>query len=179
MRNKRRLYVGIHFRYELSIGEHRRRLGYAAFHWGIIVEPKVSCRRDSYAFDVTNGVNVDPSTMTDLNPNQVWYRRSKLDVDPRNSTHLLGKIMIGKVPNHHGYSHIEAHLRSIPLPERGAVPEQNCVTWLISAIRALQGAGLAEQFDLNSSMVYAIKFADMRMAKGGLAKYANYTTRPV
>lgn len=119
MSNTRHVYVGIYFRDEFSIGDNRRRLGYAAFHWGIIMQPKVLCGPCSYAFDVSNGVRLDPNTMTDLNPNRAWYFRSRPNVNPNNSTHLLGGIMIGQVPDDTGYSELEARLRSISGTERG------------------------------------------------------------
>lgn len=177
MRNKRRVFVSIHYRGALSLGENRQRLGYAAYHWGILILPKVYEERDCYSFDVSDAARPDPETRIDYNPNHDWIFRS----NPTVSGNLLGLIMIGKLPNETDISEIRTLLKSIPLPQKNTTPEQNCVTWAISAIQALQGNGFSEQFDINKFMESGIEFADATLAdKSGtpatIAK-RNYTTR--
>lgn len=88
--------------------------------------------------------------------------------------------MIGKLPNGIDSSEVETRLRSLPTPQKDAVPEQNCVTWVISAIRSLQDTGLAEQFNLDEFMAYAIGYADKRMDDIATAEdVVNYTSRPM
>jgi hypothetical protein len=108
------------------------------------------------------------------------FFRVTTKVDPKLSAHLLGMVMIGKLPNEVDSSEVETRLRSLPTPQKNAIPEQNCVTWVISAIRTLQDAGLAEQFNLDEFMAYAIGYADQRMDNPAGAKdIVNYTSRPM
>ncbi|OBT73508.1 hypothetical protein VF21_07235 [Pseudogymnoascus sp. 05NY08] len=178
MSNKRRVFVSIHYRGALSLGESRQQLGYAAYHWGILISPKVHKEPDCYTFDVSDAARPDPETRVDINPNHEWIFRS----NPAVSGSLLGLIMIGKVPNGVEISEIRTRLQSIPVPQKNAMPEENCVTWAMAAIRILQENGFAEQFEINKFMDAGIKFADATLAdKSGTATVAkmNYTTRKI
>ncbi|KFZ14652.1 hypothetical protein V502_05965 [Pseudogymnoascus sp. VKM F-4520 (FW-2644)] len=177
MSNKRRVFVSIHYRGGLSLGANRQRLGYAAYHWGILISPKVYKESDCYAFDVSDAARPDPETRVDHNPNHEWGFRS----NPTVSGSLLGLIMTGKIPNGVEISEIRTLLQSIPVPQKDAIPEQNCVTWVMSAIQTLQSSGFAEQFEINKFMDAGIEFADATLAdkSGSPATVAkmNYTTR--
>lgn len=177
MGNKRRVFVSLHYRGGLSLGENRQRLSYAAYHWGIIIAPKVYKEGDCYTFDVSDAARPDPETRIDLNPNHEWGFRS----NPTVSGSLLGLIMIGKIPNGVEISEIQTRLQSIPVPQKNAIPEQNCVTWAMSAIQTLQDTGFAEQFEINKFMDAGIEFGDATLAdkSGAPATVAkmNYTTR--
>lgn len=145
MSNKRQVFVSIHYRGGLSLGESRQRLGYASYHWGILISPKVYKERECYTFDVSDAARPDPETRVDLNPNHEWVFRS----NPAVSGSLLCLIMIGKIPNDIDISEIRTRLQSIPVPQKNSIPEQNCVTWAMSAIQTLQSRGFAEQFEIN------------------------------
>ncbi|KFY66079.1 hypothetical protein V496_02221 [Pseudogymnoascus sp. VKM F-4515 (FW-2607)] len=176
MNNNRRVFVSIYHRGGLSLGENRQRLGYSAYHWGIVISPKVYKEQDCYIFDLSDAARPDPETRVDHNPNHEWIFRS----NPTVSGSLLGLIMIGKISNGVEISEIWTRLQSIPVPQRNAIPEQNCVTWVMSAIQALQGSGFAEQFDINKFMDTGIEFANATLSdKGGTPTVAktNYTTR--
>jgi uncharacterized protein DUF6914 len=170
--NKRRIFISMYFRDEFSIGQYRN-----SYHWGILIRPKYPSGHDTHAFDITNGVRLDGKTMTDLNPNRDWYFRLNEHVNPANNTHILGGIMVGKVPHEVTISQIEDILRPVPLPVKGAVPQETCATWVKAAIRALQEAELVEKFDVDGFMAHAQDFANKRMAKGGPPEYINYTAR--
>ncbi|KAJ5799107.1 uncharacterized protein N7518_001175 [Penicillium psychrosexuale] len=71
--------------------------------------------------------------------------------------------MIGKVPNEVTYAQIYNLLEAIPLPQKGAIPEQNCVTWTRAAIHKLRESGLVEQFDLDQFMDESIAYVDQRL----------------
>lgn len=71
----------IHHRDELSLGSNRTRLGYAAYHWGILTQPKKPKGSDSNACDISNGTRPDPMTRQDLNPNYDWQFWPNLRVD--------------------------------------------------------------------------------------------------
>ncbi|KAJ5458912.1 hypothetical protein N7530_010856 [Penicillium desertorum] len=177
MRNKRRVFLSLHHRNSLSLGGNRQRCGYAAYHWGIFISPKSPSRPDCYAFDVSNGVVLDPVHRVNLNEEGNWHFREKVNNPDQDS--LLGRVMIGKVPHEVTYAQIRDLLESIPLPQKDALPEQNCVTWTRAAIRKLRENGLAEQFDLDRFMDESLAFADQRLHTGSTPTSINYTTRPM
>lgn len=164
MSNKRRIVVTVHHRDELSLGENRLRLGHSAFHWGILVMPKTSRGKDCSAYDVSDGSGMDADTGQMRNTALDWEFRPKRLIDPLRSGRLLGRIIIGKIPNDVPVSAIEALLKDIPLPDKNANPRQSCVTWTLDAILALQGAGLARNFDLGPFHTWALEFADRSLA---------------
>jgi hypothetical protein len=86
--------------------------------------------------------------------------------------------MIGKVPNNVADAEIEAILRAVPLPVKNMTPEQNCVTWILAAIPALQQHGLAEVFDVNQFLASALQHAHSWLENPGHNKFHNYTDRP-
>lgn len=177
MSNKRRIIISIHHRDQFSLGEHRTRLGHAAYHWGILIQPKNPKGSDSDAYDVTDAAIVDPLTRQNLNPNHDWHFRPKVGVNPHNSGRLLGRVMIGKMPNNVTNADIEHILRSVPLPVKNASPEQNCVTWTLAAIQALQQYGLAEAFDKDQFMLQALQCADRWAQNPNPQNFYNYTDR--
>jgi hypothetical protein len=180
MSNKRRVFLTIHHRNELSLGENRRKLRHGAYHWGILVSPKRPSGRSSYAYDVTDGVRLDPDRRLDLNPDRNWYFRESPLVNPEISSHLLVRIMIGKVPHHVPRTYIEAVLESIPLPSKKSQPQESCITWIKPAIKALQDLGLAEQFDIDNLMDYGLGLAQQRMTDPTtMPSIVNYTRRPM
>ncbi|CAG8921750.1 unnamed protein product [Penicillium salamii] len=180
MSNKRQVFLALHHRASLSIGENRQRLGYAAYHWGILVSPKISKGPDYYVFDVSDGILLDPVNRVNLNPNGDWHFREKANMDPEENGNLLGRVMIGKVPNEVTYAEIHDFLRTIPLPQKGVLPEQNCVTWTRAAICRLQENGLVEKFDLNRFMDESLAFADQRLQNlNTTPARINYTGRPM
>src|SRR5271170_7321955 len=103
MSNKRRVFISLFARDELSLGENRARLGSEAYHWAILIAAKRFQKSPSEicdSFDVTNSARIHPNQPgIDLNPNREWYHRHKHPVDPAKSGRLLVLIMIGKVPN--------------------------------------------------------------------------------
>ncbi|KAF2789405.1 hypothetical protein K505DRAFT_253434 [Melanomma pulvis-pyrius CBS 109.77] len=163
-RNKRRVYVSIHHRDELSLGENRVRLGYEAFHWGILITPKSSRGPDSLAFDIFDVAVLDPISRQDTNPNRNWIFRPKTRVDSMRSGRLLGRVLIGKVPNNTTDVQIQSVLATVPVPVNGATPQQSCVTWTLAAVAALQNAGLARQFDVSQFTALANSYADRWLA---------------
>lgn len=126
---------------------------------------------------MSDAARPDPESRIDHNPNHEWIFRS----NPTVSGSLLGLIMIGKIPNGVEISEIRTRLQSISVPQRDAVPEQNCVTWVMSAIQTLQENGFAERFEINKFMDAGIQFANKTLADTSdtprrVAKM-NYTTR--
>ncbi|KAI9036445.1 uncharacterized protein KD926_001788 [Aspergillus affinis] len=135
MSNKRQVWITLHYRDRFSLGEHGKRLGYAAYHWSILITPKQSKGADCYAYD----------------PN----------VSPELRSHLLGAIMIGKLPKEVSFSEIKTYLNSIPVLVKGVEPEQNC-------------------FAVDGFMDDALCYADERMEDPeNVQRKINYTSRPM
>src|SRR5204863_513885 len=86
--------------------------------------------------------------------------RSSGHVDPIRSGRLVGRVLIGKVPNHTTDAEIQATLAAVPLPVKNATPAQSCVTWLLAAIQALQNARIAREFNINQFIAWALTYAD-------------------
>ncbi|OOG00696.1 hypothetical protein ASPCADRAFT_125706 [Aspergillus carbonarius ITEM 5010] len=177
-KDKRRVYIILHQRGALSFGVNRRRLGYAAYHWGIIAPPKESTGRDCYLFDVFDGHMIDPATNIDRNPSLVWKRRSRSNINPNLSGSLVAQIMIGKVPNDVTFQQMDASLNTLPVPRKGILPEENCVTWIRLAIGKLQEEGWAEQFDIDRFLDFSLAYADGRTGYES-KRIFNYTARPM
>lgn len=172
MSSRRRVMVTIHHRGRLSLRENRTRLGRSAYHWGILIQPKNPKHHDSNALDVSDGIVVDPVAHRDLNPNLEWNFRAKADV----SGSLLGRVMIGKVPNKATNAEIEAMLREVPFPAKDTA--QNCVTWTMAAIQVLQNEGIAEDFNVDQFMTKALLgLADEWLRNQRPENFHNYTNR--
>ncbi|KAJ5473493.1 hypothetical protein N7475_003059 [Penicillium sp. IBT 31633x] len=178
MTNKRQVFLSLYHRDSLSLSNNRQRLGYAAYHWGIIVAPKNSKGSNCYVFDVSDGIILDSVNRVNLNPDGDWHFRERANVHPERSGHLLGMVMIGKVPNEISYAQIRGILELIPLPRKDALPEQNCVSWTKAAISRLQENSLVEKFELDRFMDESLAFADQRLrSTESTSPRINYTGR--
>ncbi|KAJ5881896.1 uncharacterized protein N7529_000568 [Penicillium soppii] len=154
------VYLTVHHRGELSLDEHRRRLGFSAYHWAILITPASGGR--SYAFDTTNGATTEPSYHANTNSEHQWRFRWKGNVRPGNSTSLLIRMAIGEV--HDAPLSICTLLQSIQLPIANALPPQNCVDWIRAALLRLRLCGYAAKVtDLEMLMFRALAHADLRM----------------
>ncbi|KAJ5706321.1 hypothetical protein N7536_002010 [Penicillium majusculum] len=166
MRNKRRVFLSIQHRNSLSVGENRQRLGYAAYHWGILICSKKSKASSCYFFDMSDGVLLEDSpNRVNLNPEFNWLFREKQISVPTTSARLLGMVMIGKVPNEVTWEQIHGLLAAVQVPKNNAVPEQDCVSWAKAAVCKLQEKGLTAKYnlDLDLLMDRSLAFADERI----------------
>lgn len=172
MRNKRRVVIALYHRDRLSLGDSRTRLGYEAYHWGILIMPKrhqaklpsTNRPQDCNAYDATDMTALDPKTGHDLNPNLDWFFRPQHHIDPAATGRLIGRIIIGKLPKHVADSDIDRLLAEVPLPIKDASPPQSCVTWALDALSALQTAGLAWSFDGDQFKDWALDYGHRCMA---------------
>ena len=191
-RNKRRIYITIHHRGAKSLGKNRTDLHLSAFHWGILLAPKAfdggsndlstDCTKTTNGttngtvlYDVTNSLMPFPDDQ--LNTSAAWYFRSRRNVNLRrdHNLHIIGRIMIGKVPAQISDAEIETVLADeVPLPDKGAVPPEDCVTWTRNAVRCLQeervmvvaGAGPGKSwFDVWVFMEWCLGYADRCLAE--------------
>ncbi|KAM5349299.1 hypothetical protein ACJ41O_005806 [Fusarium nematophilum] len=167
MRNKRRVVIALYHRDRFSLGDNRTRLGYEAYHWGIIIMPKhpINGRHlDCNAYDATDIAVIDPKTRRDLNPNLDWFFRPQHHIDPSATGRLIGRIIVGKLPKHISDSTVDALLAEVPLPTKNASPPQSCVTWALGALSVLQASGLAWSFDVGQFQDWALAYGDQCMA---------------
>lgn len=158
--NKRRVFIALYEREELSVGESRRRLGHDAYHWEITVAPKDHSGNDCYVYGVTNGpLRKGKVHIIDGNRGRSWRFREE-HVNPDASSLLVGMVMIGKVPSQVTRDDIMKNLGppTIQVPDKRF--GENCTTWIKEAIMKLQEGGLAEQFDIQLFMDDALAFAD-------------------
>ncbi|RMD43303.1 hypothetical protein DV735_g1790, partial [Chaetothyriales sp. CBS 134920] len=143
MSNKARICIELFHRDEISIQKgNLERLGWAIYHWAILVRPKDLKKIDnSVSFDVTDGIRLNPANRTNMSPAGDWWFRIRTTVNPLATGHFLGAIEIGKVPNDVTIEHLTALLSKLPLPQKNQTPDQNCATWVSNAVEALQQAG--------------------------------------
>ncbi|KAF4547529.1 Hypothetical protein D9617_40g012680 [Elsinoe fawcettii] len=179
--NKRRVLVALYHRDQESLGQNRQRLGYAAYHWAILIIPKSGAGPDAWVFDVTNGVRLSQGLdRRDLNPHGDWWYRSRADVVKERSSHLLGMAMIGKLPSGVSFADIDSLLSQLPVPQRHTIPEENCVSWTKSAIQALMQKAYAEPLGVTEVMDRSVGLADKVMDRSADAQsLANLTSRPL
>lgn len=93
---------------------------------------------------------------------------------------MMGRIMVGKIPNDVTKEQVTAVLLGIPLPRTDTEPVENCVSWTKEALAELQQKGWADQFDIQSFMHHALERA-MSWLEAGYFPRANikenYTQR--
>ncbi|KAL2675627.1 hypothetical protein Neosp_011817 [[Neocosmospora] mangrovei] len=155
--------LALHHRDNFSRGRSRKIFGYEAYHWGIIVMPEPSQGRDCYAYDATDASEIDPVTFRMNNPSMDWWFRVKENIDPTLSTKLIGRIVIGQVPDGVSSSDLRSIFEGVELPVKNRHPQQSCVTWALNAIRALQRQGWVWEFEIDPFKDMALSYADERM----------------
>ena len=156
------IYIALLHRGALSLGEQRVRLGPSAFHWGILVAPSYlqGTERDikSDYLDVTNGINLDPVTHQDLNPDEDWRFRRQIMIPDQESRLIclisMGTIMMGKGES---VGNIARVLRHLPLPRKAVEPSESCVSWTIAALACLQEMGLVVAHDMDELRTTGMK----------------------
>ena len=174
MRNKRRVVVALYHRDRLSLGDNRPRLGYEAYHWGILIMPKPpkpptptptpTTISFCNAYDATDCTVIDPKTRQDLNPNHDWIFRAQHHIDPAATGRLIGRIIVGKLPKHVSDSDIDKLLAEVPLPVKDALPPQSCVAWALGVLSALLAAGLVWSLGVAEFKDWALAYGDRCMA---------------
>ncbi|KAJ5143671.1 uncharacterized protein N7515_002458 [Penicillium bovifimosum] len=156
------LYLEVHNRNELSLGDSRRRLGFSAYHWTILLSDKEN--KHFHVYDVTDGSSPDCVTR-EPKPDHEWTYRARNDVDPDTCESRLVRMTIGEVRAGLGPEIIKGLLQSVPLPVKGAVPEQSCVTWTKVALCKLRAHGYARWIgDVEMLVARALAYADLRLA---------------
>ncbi|KAK4867569.1 hypothetical protein LT330_001079 [Penicillium expansum] len=156
------LFVAVYHRGELSLGDYRKRLGFSAYHWAILVLDSNTERY--HAYDVTDGSSPDPVMRRDLNPDFQWTYRVKTNVHPESCDSLLIRMAIGEVDDGIGPDTIKLLLQSVQLPIKGAYPPQNCVNWIRAVLHKLRFHGYTHNLhDIEMTIDRALAYADLRM----------------
>lgn len=163
--------VALYDRDNFSRGNTRQVFGYEAFHWGIVLTPEVSQGRDCASYEATDANTLDPVTFRMNNPSMNWWFRERKNINPTLSTKIIGRIVVGRVPDGVSGSEISELFKNVPLPIKNTDPQQSCVTWTMDAVQALQDKGWARGFDLAQFKDFALAFADERL-KGAESKQA-------
>ncbi|EQL01878.1 hypothetical protein OCS_02402 [Ophiocordyceps sinensis CO18] len=60
--------VALYDRGQFSRGNARRVFGHEAYHWGMIIMPRISQGRDCQVFEATDASEIDPVTLRLKNP---------------------------------------------------------------------------------------------------------------
>jgi hypothetical protein len=169
MRNKPRISITLHPRGKNSLGENRRRLHYAAYHWGILISPKNSKSNNGEhtLFDVTDSLFVHVTTRE---ASDDWRFRIRASQDPDVAFQILVKVLVGKLDSRFvTVKEVERRFREIPLPRKGEQLGENCVSWTKGAVELLVKMGVLEGgFDVQKLNDEALGFADccLREQKG-------------
>ncbi|KAJ4122764.1 hypothetical protein NW768_010207 [Fusarium equiseti] len=161
--------VALHHRDHFSVGNARRVFDKQAYHWSIMIIPSPGEAENVHSFDATDASHINPVTFRMNNPTMDWWFRSELDITPQRHEKLLGRIVIGEIPEDVSGEELGEFFQGIPLPVKNTDPQQSSVTWINDAIRALQEKGWAMEFDLDLFKAFAVSYADERM-KGAEAE---------
>lgn len=186
-RNKPRIFITLHPRGKNSLGENRTRLGYSAYHWGILISPKNKVTHPTSAsqsptspsalhthFDVTDSLYADPVT-GEVKEN--WRFRERGSPDPVMAFQILARVFVGKLDPAWGEADgVREKLSGIELPRKG-VQGESCVSWAREAIGVLKKLGtLQADFDIAQFMDTALRFADeILKGKGEMGSILDYT----
>lgn len=120
---ERLIAVSLYHRGHFSRGQNRHRFGYEAYYWGAQVMPKEGQGGSRDTHDATDSSEIDKVTWRMTNPNMDWLFRARKDVDTELSAKLLGRIVIGVVPDEISSVNLEELFRRVPLntnPQRAA-----------------------------------------------------------
>ncbi|OAA80009.1 Protein kinase-like domain protein [Akanthomyces lecanii RCEF 1005] len=131
--------LALYHRDKLSHGNSRRFLGVKAYHWGILVTPASQRGSDSHAFAASDASDIDPVTFRLDDPNMDWFldakglAESKGLIDPARSGKLIGRLVVGEVPDDVTPQALHDFFATVPLPVKNTDPQQSCVTWAVAA----------------------------------------------
>lgn len=168
------VYVALSRRDERSQKHSLQAFGHGSYHWAILVGPEGDTGNVCQSYDATDAAPFDPVTFRIVNPEMKWRFQHKLEVDPELSARILGRIAIGQLPDDMSDDSTKAFFEALPLPVKNQNPQQNCVTWVMSAIRALQAKGWVPGFDLDEFKTCAFSYGDRRYADSEDTAVAQY-----
>lgn len=147
----------------------------AKYHWGIWVEPKGS-EGEGTSFDI------ETPTSTNFTGASLFGLRLQTEDHKTTPPNMLGRLMIGKLPEGSTAKEIGPVLSEIPLPGDPGSPIQDNVSWIKAAIMELQEASCAERFFVEQFIKDAVSRAkkwESNRSKGpGKVNYTRSRTFP-
>nr|OQO26404.1 hypothetical protein B0A51_05590 [Rachicladosporium sp. CCFEE 5018] len=169
MSNKPRICVALFHRNAITVEKDAlARLGYAMYHWAILIRPTAFKEIDQCTLiDATDGMNFNPITHIDSNPSHDWWYRVRTPANPHSTGSFLNALEIGKLRGGTTVEQIRELLATVPLPRKQQEPPQHCATWAYDAIEMLQRAGHVAATDgVHDIMERAMQMAHRVMADG-------------
>jgi hypothetical protein len=139
------------------------------YHWGIWIEPKGS-EGEGTSFEIEDATTYSSRTSP-------FGMRLLIEDHKTTPPSMLGRLMIGKMPEGSTGKDIGPILSEIPLPGDPGSPIPDGVAWIKAAILELQEANCAERFFVDQFVKDAVSRAkrwETNRAKGA-AKKVNYT----
>jgi hypothetical protein len=171
MSNKDRVFVAVYVRpgsSELdSLSSTRSKTKPQKYHWGIWIEPKNSDGSGT-SFDLEDSISFSSVT----NP---FGWRYHIDDHSSVPSRMLGRFMIGKVPEGMSVTDVGSALKLVPLPSDPQSPVGDVVAWIKAAIEELQEAGCAETFPIDTFINDALDQVVVWHNKGLSREKVNYT----
>ncbi|CAH0018371.1 unnamed protein product [Clonostachys rhizophaga] len=160
---RRKVALALCHRDYFSRGHSRETLGHSAFHWAITVVPETTHGNDCDEYDATDSSEIDQKTWRMINPSMDWYFRVRSDVGLDHNPKTVGRIVIGSVSDEVSRADLKDLFEAIALPVKNTHPQQNCVTWAMSAVQELQRKGWVQEFDIDQFKDWALSYADERL----------------
>ncbi|KAI1931832.1 hypothetical protein LOZ58_001161 [Ophidiomyces ophidiicola] len=157
MCNRDCLFISIHHRDELSLQVETRNT-FSAYHWGVLLAPKISSGWNNTAYDVSNGIRIDSETQQDLNEARDWFFSTKDNVNPLASGRLIGRVKICTIPPEMTGNGVKRILEDVALPEKES--GEKCRHWVWRAIFNLQKASVIPKIDIEKLKPWILDYAN-------------------
>ncbi|KAF1966459.1 hypothetical protein BU23DRAFT_440388, partial [Bimuria novae-zelandiae CBS 107.79] len=139
------------------------------YHWGLWLEPKASTGNGT-SFDLEDAV----AYPTVSNP---FGWRLHIDEHKSLPSHMLGRIMIGKMVEGSTEADVAQILTQVQMPNEPGNQVGDAVEWIKRAIAELQEMRCAESFSIDAFMEEAVSYAASWHSKKGSKEpeKVNYT----
>jgi hypothetical protein len=163
MSNKIRVFIAVYTRPTASISSTpsstKSRPTAQKYHWGLWLEPKGS---------IGNGTSFDLEDAVDhSSPSSPFGWRLQIDEHKALPSHMLGRIMIGKMVEGGTEADIAKVLTQVQMPCETGSPVGDAVEWIKRVIFELQEVGCAERFSIDAFMDEALSNAVTWQSKKG------------
>ena len=166
MNNKPRVFIALYARPNASsLSSTRSKTPPSTYRWGIWIEPKGSAG-DGISYDALSSL-----AFATTNNAAGWH----LSIAPHSAfpADMLGRIMVGKLPEGLEPEDVGALLTHVPLPAGAGLEGE--VEWVRVALGEFQRNGCAEIFSIEQFVGDAVGYADGWMAKEKRYQKVNYT----
>lgn len=155
MANKIRVFVAVYTRPTVStsstISYSKSRTTAQKYHWGLWLEPKASTGYGT-SFDLEDAV-----AYSSVSSPFGW--RLHIDEHMSPPSHMLGRIMVGKLVEGSAETDVAQILMQVQLPNEPGSQVSDAVEWIKRVIANLQESGYAESFSIDTFMKKALSYA--------------------